>query len=107
MCSCSNRSDGIWQCICAGEGCSLVSLLLGAGKKEDIKRVSSHCIYTGYLRGLVLGIFFLLTGQMLLPLLGADGDTILMLHLQVVTMTELTSNISGINQKRKRKDGGN
>lgn len=57
-------------------GCSLVSRLLGAEKKEDIKRVSSHCIYTGYLLGLLLGIFFLLTGRMLLPLLGADGDTV-------------------------------
>ena len=57
-------------------GCSLVSRLLGAGKKDEIKRVSAHCIYTGYLLGLVLGIFFLLTGRMLLPLLGADGDTV-------------------------------
>lgn len=48
----------------------------GAGKKDEIKRVSAHCIYTGYLLGLVLGIFFLLTDRMLLPLLGADGDTV-------------------------------
>lgn len=56
-------------------GCSLVSRLLGAGKKEDIRHISAYCIYTGYLLGLVLGIFFLLAGRMMLPLLGADGDT--------------------------------
>lgn len=57
-------------------GCSLVSRLLGAGKIEEIKRVSSHCIYTGYLLGILLGIFFLLTGRMLLPLLGANAGTL-------------------------------
>lgn len=57
-------------------GCSLVSRLLGAEQNEDIKHVSSHCIYAGYLIGIVLGIFFLVAGKILLPLLGADGDTI-------------------------------
>ena len=58
-------------------GCSLTSRLLGAGKREDIRHVSSHCIYAGYLLGLVSGIFFLLAGKTILPLLGADADSIL------------------------------
>lgn len=57
-------------------GCSLVSRLLGASKEEEIRRVSAHCIDIGYLLGLAVGIFFLLTGQILLPFLGADADTI-------------------------------
>lgn len=58
-------------------GCSLTSRLLGAARKEDIKHVSAHCIYSGYLTGIILCIFFFLTGKILLPVLGADHDTIL------------------------------
>ena len=61
--------------IFAQGGCTLISRLLGAAEQDDIKHVSSHCIYAGYLLGLSLGIFFLLTGQILPPLLGADIDT--------------------------------
>lgn len=58
-------------------GCSLVSRLLGASRNEEIKRVSSHCIYAGYLLGIGLGIFYLLAGRFLLSVLGADADTML------------------------------
>lgn len=57
-------------------GCSLTSRLLGAAKKDDVKHVSAHCIYAGYLLGLILGVFFLLAGNIFLPLLGADRDTV-------------------------------
>ena len=58
-------------------GCSLTSRLLGAEKKEAIKHVSAHCIYLGYLMGIVLGIFFFIAGKALLPVLGADSNTLL------------------------------
>ena len=58
-------------------GCSLTSRLLGAEKKEEIKHVSAHCIYLGYLTGIVLGIFFFIAGKALLPVLGADSNTLL------------------------------
>lgn len=56
-------------------GCSLVSRLIGAGKSKEIRQVSSHCIYAGYLAGLLLGIFLAGMGGILLPLLGADADS--------------------------------
>lgn len=62
--------------IFAQGGCSLTSRLLGAGKREEIKRVSAHCIYSGYFLGIVTGIFFLMAGQILLPILGANNETL-------------------------------
>lgn len=56
-------------------GCTLTSRLLGAKKTDDIRKVSSYCIYAGYLLGLVLGIFFFFSGNVLLPILGADAET--------------------------------
>lgn len=62
--------------IFAQGGCSLTSRLLGAAKKEEIRHVSSHCIYAGYLLGIVLGGVFVLAGPGMLLVLGADSDTV-------------------------------
>ena len=67
-------------------GCSLTSRLLGAAKKDDVKHVSAHCIYAGYLLGLILGVFFLLAGNILLPLL---GQTMIPLDLLLSIFTGL------------------
>ncbi|MCD8151214.1 MAG: MATE family efflux transporter [Clostridiales bacterium] len=61
--------------IFAQGGCTLTSRLLGGGRMEDIKRVSSFCIYSGYLIGIVLGVFFLIFHSGILLVLGADADT--------------------------------
>ncbi len=61
--------------IYAQGGCTLTSRLLGAGKREDIRHVSAHCLYAGYLLGIAIGIFFLAARPLMLPALGADADT--------------------------------
>ncbi len=57
-------------------GCTLTSRLLGAREREMIRRVSSHCILSGYLLGIVLGLFFCIFHGNMMPLLGADADTL-------------------------------
>ncbi len=62
--------------IFAQGGCTLTSRLLGGGRMDDIKHVSSYCIYSGYVVGIALGAFFLLFSSIVLSVLGADPETV-------------------------------
>ena len=57
-------------------GSSLISRLLGAGRVEDVRRVSSFCFYAAIFSGIAIGAALLLLRGPALQLLGADGSTL-------------------------------
>lgn len=57
-------------------GCAFISRSLGEGKKDKIKTISSFCIYSGMIVGVILATIFLVFRKPLLYLIGASDDTI-------------------------------
>ncbi|MDO4460383.1 MAG: MATE family efflux transporter [Clostridia bacterium] len=57
-------------------GSSIIARLLGAGKNEDAKRVSSFCWYIAILTGVVIGALLVIFQNPVLKLLGASDATI-------------------------------
>lgn len=57
-------------------GCAFISRSLGEGKKDKIKTISSFCIYSGMIVGIILATAFLIFRRPILYLIGASDDTI-------------------------------
>ncbi len=57
-------------------GCAFISRSLGEGRTDRVKKISSFCIYTSILCGIVLGIIYLIFKEPLLYLVGASDNTI-------------------------------
>lgn len=56
-------------------GSSLISRLLGQGKKQRVRHVSAFCCYGAILWGVLIGAVMLLLRHPILSLLGAKSDT--------------------------------
>lgn len=57
-------------------GASMISRCLGAGEREKAKKTASFCIWAGGIVSFTYGLAVLLLGDFLLPMLGADGETL-------------------------------
>lgn len=57
-------------------GASKISRSLGAGDPETARKTASFCAWTALLAALAYGLLFLLVRPALLPLLGADEETL-------------------------------
>lgn len=57
-------------------GCAFISRSLGEGKRDRVKSISSFCIYTSIILGVLLGIVFFVFRRPLLYLIGASDNTI-------------------------------
>ena len=57
-------------------GCAFISRSLGEGRKDRVKTISSFCIYTAIILGIIAGVVFLIFKQPLLYLVGASDNTI-------------------------------
>lgn len=57
-------------------GCAFISRSLGEGKTDRIKTISSFCIYTSILCGVIMAVLFLLLREPILRLVGASDNTI-------------------------------
>ncbi len=55
-------------------GTSLISRLLGAGKKDSVKNVSSFCFWSSIVTGIILSVAMFLGIDSVLSLLGASED---------------------------------
>ena len=53
-------------------GCAFISRSLGEGDRDKIKTISSFCIYTGILAGVLLGVIFIVFRKPILYLIGAS-----------------------------------
>lgn len=57
-------------------GCAFISRSLGEGRMDRVKKISSFCIYTAIICGVVLGVIYLIFKEPLLYLVGASDNTI-------------------------------
>lgn len=57
-------------------GCAFIGRSLGEGNKEKIKTISSFCIYTSIMSGILMSVLFLVFKQKILTLVGASENTI-------------------------------
>ncbi|MDE5974716.1 MAG: MATE family efflux transporter [Eubacterium sp.] len=57
-------------------GCAFISRSLGEGRQDRVKKISSFCIYTSILLGIVLGVLFMAFKTPLLYMVGASDNTI-------------------------------
>lgn len=57
-------------------GCAFISRSLGEGRQDRVKKISSFCIYTSILIGIVLGVLFMVFKTPMLYLVGASDNTI-------------------------------
>lgn len=57
-------------------GCAFVSRSLGEGRKDRVKTISSFCLYSSIVIGIILGIFYLFFREKILFLVGASNETI-------------------------------
>lgn len=56
-------------------GSSMISRLMGEGKKDRVKKVSSFCFYGCIVVGILLMVFFLLAMPVVLKLIGTSSNT--------------------------------
>ncbi len=57
-------------------GCAFISRSLGEGRRDIVKKISSFCIYTAIIVGILLGAIFMIFKRPLLLLIGASENTI-------------------------------
>ena len=57
-------------------GCAFISRSLGEGKKDKIKTISSYCVYSSILSGIILGAVFMIFRTPLLYLIGASEKSV-------------------------------
>ena len=57
-------------------GCAFVSRSLGEGRRDRIKQISSFCIYTAIITGVLIGILFYAFRRPVLYAVGASDNTI-------------------------------
>lgn len=57
-------------------GCAFISRSLGEGRQDRVKKISSFCIYTSILVGIILGAVYMIFKTPLLYLVGASDNTI-------------------------------
>lgn len=57
-------------------GCAYISRMLGEGKREKIKTISSFCIFTSIGAGIVFSLIFIIFRESILRLVGASDNTI-------------------------------
>ena len=57
-------------------GCAFISRSLGEGKKDKIKTISSFCVYSSILSGIILGAVFMIFRTPLLYLIGASEKSV-------------------------------
>lgn len=57
-------------------GCAFISRSLGEGRQDRVKKISSFCIYTSVLVGIILGAVYMIFKTPLLYLVGASDNTI-------------------------------
>lgn len=57
-------------------GCAFISRSLGEGRQDRVKKISSFCIYTSILVGVILGAVYMIFKTPLLYLVGASDNTI-------------------------------
>lgn len=57
-------------------GCAFISRSLGEDRQDRVKKISSFCIYTSVLVGIILGAVYMIFKRPLLYLVGASDNTI-------------------------------
>lgn len=57
-------------------GCAFVSRSLGEGRTDRVKKISSFCIYTSIIAGVIIGVIYFVFNSPLLYLVGASDNTI-------------------------------
>lgn len=57
-------------------GCAFISRSLGEGQREKIKTISSFCIYTSIMSGVIISALFMIFREPILRLVGASDNTI-------------------------------
>ncbi len=57
-------------------GCAYISRSLGEGKRDRIKTISSFCIYTAIICGIIFSTVFMLFRERILRMVGASDNTI-------------------------------
>lgn len=57
-------------------GCAFISRSFGEGRQDRVKKISSFCIYTSILVGIILGAVYMIFKTPLLYLVGASDNTI-------------------------------
>ncbi len=57
-------------------GCAFVSRSLGEGRQDRVKKISSFCIYTGIIAGVIMSVIYMIFNRPLLYLVGASDNTI-------------------------------
>lgn len=57
-------------------GCAFISRSLGEGEQDRVKKISSFCIYTSILVGIIIGAAFMIFKTPLLYLVGASDNTV-------------------------------
>lgn len=57
-------------------GCAFISRSLGEGRQDRVKKISSFCIYSSVIVGIILGAVYMIFREPLLYLVGASDNTI-------------------------------
>jgi len=57
-------------------GTSLISRMLGEGKKQKAKYTSSFCFWTGFVIGIISAVFIIIFAEPICRLIGASDDTV-------------------------------
>lgn len=57
-------------------GCAFVSRSLGEGRRDRVKTISSFCIYSAIMVGILIGVVFMIFKRPILYLAGASDNTI-------------------------------
>ena len=57
-------------------GCAFVSRSLGENRQDRVKKISSFCIYTSIIAGVIVGVVYIIFKRPLLFLVGASDNTI-------------------------------
>ena len=57
-------------------GCAFISRSLGEGRRDRVKQISSFCVYTSLMAGVLLGVLFFFLRRPILYAVGASDNTI-------------------------------
>ncbi len=88
-------------------GTSVIARAAGQGRHEYIKKVSSFCIWTGVILGVIIAAIYLLLSEQILNMLGASHHTLhfAQRYLQIIALSGPFALLSGIFSKLLMADG--
>ncbi len=88
-------------------GISVIARAAGEGRRDDIKKVSSFCTWTGLAVGVAITAVYLLAATPILNALGASNDTsaLAQSYLRIIALSGPFALLSGIFSKLLTADG--